>query len=51
MWSRPRAHEPIAAAAPDVASGRPVDLAWTTYRKALSVVRNQMKFLNAESKV
>ena len=32
------------------ASDWPVDLSWTTYDKALSVVRDDMKFLNAEEK-
>jgi len=32
------------------ASDWPVDLGWTTYDKALSVVRDDMKFLNAEDK-
>ena len=32
------------------ASDWPVDLSWTTYDKALSVVRDEMKFLNAEEK-
>jgi L-fuconolactonase len=32
------------------ASDWPVDLGWTTYGKALSVVRDDMKFLNAEDK-
>jgi predicted TIM-barrel fold metal-dependent hydrolase len=32
------------------ASDWPVDLAWTTYDKTLSVVRDEMKFLNAEDK-
>ena len=31
-------------------SDLPVDLSWTTYDKALSVVRDDMKFLNAEDK-
>jgi L-fuconolactonase len=33
------------------ASDWPVDLGWTTYDKTLSVVRDEMKFLNAEDKV
>jgi L-fuconolactonase len=33
------------------ASDWPVDLSWTTYDKTLSVVRDEMKFLNAEDKV
>ena len=33
------------------ASDWPVDLKWTTYDKTLSVVRDEMKFLNAEDKV
>lgn len=33
------------------ASDWPVDLAWTTYEKTLSVVRDEMKFLNAEDKL
>ncbi len=32
------------------ASDWPVDLKWTTYDKTLSVVRDEMKFLNAEDK-
>ena len=32
------------------ASDWPVDLGWTTYDKTLSVVRDEMKFLNAEDK-
>jgi predicted TIM-barrel fold metal-dependent hydrolase len=32
------------------ASDWPVDLGWTTYDKALSVVRDDMKFLNTEDK-
>jgi predicted TIM-barrel fold metal-dependent hydrolase len=32
------------------ASDWPVDLGWTTYEKSLSVVRDDMKFLNAEDK-
>ncbi len=32
------------------ASDWPVDLSWTTYDKALSVVRDEMKFLNAEER-
>ena len=32
------------------ASDWPVDLSWTTYDKTLSVVRDDMKFLNAEDK-
>jgi L-fuconolactonase len=32
------------------ASDWPVDLTWTTYDKALSVVRDEMKFLNAEDR-
>ena len=32
------------------ASDWPVDLGWTTYEKALSVVRDDMKFLNADDK-
>jgi predicted TIM-barrel fold metal-dependent hydrolase len=32
------------------ASDWPVDLGRTTYEKALSVVRDDMKFLNAEDK-
>jgi len=32
------------------ASDWPVDLGWTTYARALSVVRDDMKFLNAEDK-
>lgn len=32
------------------ASDWPVDLRWTTYGKTLSVVRDEMKFLNAEDK-
>ena len=32
------------------ASDWPVDLGWTTYDKTLSVVRDDMKFLNAEDK-
>lgn len=33
------------------ASDWPVDLRWTTYDKTLSVVRDDMKFLNADDKV
>lgn len=33
------------------ASDWPVDLSWTTYDKTLKVVRDEMKFLNAEDKV
>jgi len=32
------------------ASDWPVDLSWTTYDKTLSVVREDMKFLNADDK-
>jgi L-fuconolactonase len=32
------------------ASDWPVDLGWTTYVQALSVVRDDMKFLNADDK-
>jgi len=32
------------------ASDWPVDLGWTTYERSLSVVRDEMKFLNAEDK-
>jgi L-fuconolactonase len=32
------------------ASDWPVDLGWTTYEKTLSVVRDEMKFLNADDK-
>jgi predicted TIM-barrel fold metal-dependent hydrolase len=32
------------------ASDWPVDLGWTTYAQSLSVVRDDMKFLNADDK-
>jgi hypothetical protein len=35
---------------PAGASDWPVDLGWTTYDKTLSVVRDDMKFLNADDK-
>jgi hypothetical protein len=35
---------------PAGASDWPVDLGWTTYDKTLSVVRDDMKFFNADDK-